>query len=92
MAFAEHSIIESWRRWWRWILLVVASEVEVIIVHLVFRNIVRSEDVANVESELYNGGSRFVLHLVFSNELQDGSSEETSQQSEGHSDQHGSKL
>ena len=92
MAFAEHSIIESWRRWWRWILLVVASKVEVIIIHLVFRNIVRSEDVTNVESELYNSVTSLILHLLLSNELQDASSDETSHQSEGHGDQHGSGL
>ena len=92
MSFAGHSVIESWGRWWRWILLIVASKVEVIIVHLVFRNIVRSQNIANVESKLDYGVTSLVFHLMFSNELEDGSSDETSHQSEGHSDQHGGRL
>ena len=94
VAFAGHSIIESWwKRWWWWgILLIVASKVKVIIVHLVFRNIVRSEDVTNVERKLHYCGSRLVLHLVFSNELEDHSSHNTPHQSEDHGDQHGRKL
>ena len=92
MVFAGHSVIESWRwRWW-WILLVVASKVEVIIVHLVFRNIVRSEDITNVESKLDYSVTSLVLHLLLSNELEDAPSDQTSHQSEGHGDQHGRRL
>ena len=55
----------------RVLLIPLPGKVEVVIEKLVFGNVVRSEDVPNVESELHDGVTQPVLHLMFSDELED---------------------
>ena len=73
-------------------ILLFISKVKIIIVHFVFGNVVRSEDVPNVESELHDCVAHLVLHLVCSDVLEDAARHSSPDQGECHGDQHGRSL